>query len=58
MLAAHQFMGMLNEFTLWPWMMGRRALTVPVEELVGATLRMFLQHYGRQRGGGKGSPRH
>ena len=25
MLAAHQFMGMLNEFSLWPWMMGRES---------------------------------
>ena len=24
-LAAHQFMGMLNEFSLWPWMMGRES---------------------------------
>ena len=28
MLAAHQFMGMLNEFSLWPWMMGREGLPV------------------------------
>jgi len=25
MLAAHQFMGMLNELSLWPWMTGREA---------------------------------
>ena len=24
MLAVHQFMGMLNELSLWPWMTGRR----------------------------------
>ncbi|MGO7428755.1 TetR/AcrR family transcriptional regulator C-terminal domain-containing protein, partial [Rhizobium ruizarguesonis] len=23
LLAAHQFMGMLNEPSLWPWMIGR-----------------------------------
>jgi AcrR family transcriptional regulator len=28
-LAAHQFMGILNEFSLWPWMMGRERLAVP-----------------------------
>ena len=27
-LAAHQFMGMLNEFSLWPWMMGRESIPV------------------------------
>ena len=30
-LAAHQFMGILNEFSLWPWMMGRDRLAVPAE---------------------------
>ena len=25
MLAAHQFIGMLKELSLWPWMMGRKA---------------------------------
>ena len=29
LLAAHQFMGMLNEFSLWPWMMGRESVPVP-----------------------------
>ncbi len=33
-LAAHQFMGILNEFSLWPWMMGRERLAVPAEEVV------------------------
>lgn len=54
-LAAHQFMGILNEFTLWPWMMGRKNLSVPGEELIGDTVRMFLQHYQRARTGGIGS---
>lgn len=44
-LAAHQFMGILNEFSLWPWMMGRENVPVPVDELVEGTIRMFLQHY-------------
>ena len=47
MLAAHQFMGIMNEFSLWPWMLGRDAVPVPTEELVEATIRMFLQHYRR-----------
>jgi TetR/AcrR family transcriptional regulator of autoinduction and epiphytic fitness len=46
-LAAHQFMGALNEFSLWPWMLGRESLDVPVEDLVEETIRMFLQHYRR-----------
>jgi TetR/AcrR family transcriptional regulator, regulator of autoinduction and epiphytic fitness len=51
LLAAHQFMGMLNEFSLWPWMMGRPTLAVPAEEVVEDTIRMFLRHYRRQRSG-------
>jgi AcrR family transcriptional regulator len=46
-LAAHQFMGMLNELSLWPWMMGRESLPVPAEEVVEETVRMFLQRYRR-----------
>src|SRR6202047_349140 len=26
LLAAHQFMGLLNEFSLWPWMMGQASI--------------------------------
>ncbi len=44
-LAAHQFMGALNDFSLWPWMLGRERLPVPDEEVVEETIRMFLQHY-------------
>jgi TetR/AcrR family transcriptional regulator of autoinduction and epiphytic fitness len=47
MLAAHQFMGMLNELSLWPWMMGRESPPVPAKEVVEATVRMFLQRYRR-----------
>jgi TetR/AcrR family transcriptional regulator of autoinduction and epiphytic fitness len=46
-LAAHQFMGILNELSLWPWMMGRESLPMPAEEVVEETIRMFLQHYRR-----------
>src|ERR1700724_2020206 len=45
MLAAHQFIGMLNELSLWPWMMGRESLPVSAEDAVEETIRMFLQHY-------------
>ena len=48
-LAAHQFMGILNEFSLWPWMMGRERLAVPAEEVVEETVRMFLRNYRRPR---------
>ncbi|WP_373508107.1 TetR/AcrR family transcriptional regulator [Thiocapsa sp.] len=47
-LAAHQFMGAINELSLWPWMLGRESLAVAAEELVEETLRMFLQYYRRR----------
>jgi TetR/AcrR family transcriptional regulator of autoinduction and epiphytic fitness len=47
-LAAHQFMGMLNELSLWPWLTGRKGLPVSDEDAVEETIRMFLQHYRRQ----------
>ena len=47
MLAAHQFMGVINEFSLWPWMMGRGSLPVPAEELIEETIQMFVVHYRR-----------
>ena len=49
LLAAHQFMGMLNELSLWPWMMGRPPLALPAEEVVEETVRMFLRNYRRPR---------
>src|SRR5580700_7179217 len=48
-LAAHQFMGILNEFTLWPWMLGRKGVSVPAKEVIEDTIRMFLQHYRRSK---------
>jgi TetR/AcrR family transcriptional regulator of autoinduction and epiphytic fitness len=44
-LAAHQFTGILNEFFLWPWMMGRDSLPVPAEDVIEETIRMFLRYY-------------
>lgn len=49
MLAAHQFMGMLNEVSLWPWMMGRESLSIPDDEVVNETVGMFLHRYRRPR---------
>lgn len=49
MLAAHQFMGMLNQLSLWPWMTGRKRVPVPEEDIIEETIRMFLQHYRRPR---------
>ncbi len=49
MLAAHQFMGMLNQLSLWPWMTGRERVAVPEEDIIEETIRMFLQHYRRPR---------
>jgi AcrR family transcriptional regulator len=47
LLAAHQFMGMINDLSLWPWMTGRESLPVPAEDVVEGAVRMFLQHYRR-----------
>ena len=47
-LAAHQFFGMLNEFALWPWMLGRKSLGVPADNIVEEAVQMFLTHYGRR----------
>jgi TetR/AcrR family transcriptional regulator of autoinduction and epiphytic fitness len=44
-LAAHQFTGMLNEFVLWPWLMGRKRLPVAAEEVNAEATRMFLRRY-------------
>lgn len=44
-LAAHQFMGMLNEFSLWPSMTGRGRAAVPTEDVVNESIRMFLHYY-------------
>jgi AcrR family transcriptional regulator len=55
MLAAHQFMGVLNEFSLWPWMMGRESVPVPADVVIEETIQMFLQRYRRPRLKGGGS---
>ncbi len=52
LLAAHQFMGALNEFSLWPWMINREGLPVPDQEIVDETVGMFLRHYRRPRSKG------
>jgi AcrR family transcriptional regulator len=44
-LAAHQFMGMLNEFSLWPWMTGGGRAAVSAEDVVEESIRMFLRYY-------------
>jgi TetR/AcrR family transcriptional regulator of autoinduction and epiphytic fitness len=49
LLAAHQFMGLLNEFSLWPWMMGHERVPVPDKDIVEETIRIFLQRYRRPK---------
>jgi AcrR family transcriptional regulator len=44
-LATHQFMGALNDLSLWPMMLGRERTPTPDDELVEETVRMFLTHY-------------
>ncbi len=51
-LAAHQFMGALNDLSLWPWMMGRDRIPVPDEDAVEETVLMFLEHYRAARANG------
>jgi AcrR family transcriptional regulator len=46
-LAAHQLMGLINEFSLWPWMMGREGIPVPDEEVIEEAVGMFLRSYRR-----------
>lgn len=46
-LAAHQFMGMLNQMSLWPWMLARKSLRIPADEVIEATVTMFLKTYRR-----------
>jgi AcrR family transcriptional regulator len=53
--AAHQFMGLLNDVSLWPWMMGRKSVAVPAEDVVEETVRMFLHHYRRRQRKAAGS---
>ncbi|MBV9703842.1 MAG: TetR/AcrR family transcriptional regulator [Methylobacteriaceae bacterium] len=53
-LAAHQFMGLLNEFSLWPLMMGREGLPVETEDVIDETVKMFLRFYRRPRAAGPG----
>ena len=54
LMAAHQFMGVLNEFSLWPWMIGRAPIAIPAKELVKESVRMFLErYYPRSRASGK-----
>lgn len=45
LLAAHQLMGIFNDLSLWPWMMGRKNLPIPADEAIDETIRMFLHHY-------------
>jgi TetR/AcrR family transcriptional regulator, regulator of autoinduction and epiphytic fitness len=53
-LAVHQFIGMLNELSLWPRVMGRKRLAVSIEDTVEETIRMFLLRYRRSRPNGPG----
>jgi TetR/AcrR family transcriptional regulator, regulator of autoinduction and epiphytic fitness len=44
-LAAHQFTGTINEFFLWPWMLGREGALAPEKDVVEEAVGMFLQRY-------------
>src|SRR5947209_19710266 len=47
LLAAHQFMGMLNELSLWPWMTGRESMAISAEVGIEEMIVMFLHRYLR-----------
>jgi TetR/AcrR family transcriptional regulator of autoinduction and epiphytic fitness len=40
-------MGMLNEFSLWPWMIGRDRALAPDKDVVDEAIQMFLRRYRR-----------
>ena len=45
-LAAHQFMGILNEFSLWPLMTGRGRIALASDkDVLEEAVQMFLQRY-------------
>jgi hypothetical protein len=44
-LAAHKFMGILNEFSLWPWMLGRNRIPVSGKDVIEKKIRMYLSYY-------------
>ena len=48
LLAAHVFMGILNEFSLWPLLIGRDRLPVASEDVVEETIRIFMGRYRRR----------
>jgi AcrR family transcriptional regulator len=48
-LAAHQFMGIINEFSLWPWMIGRQRALASDNEVIEEAVQMFLQRYRRPK---------
>jgi AcrR family transcriptional regulator len=44
-LAAHQFMGIINEFSLWPWLIAREGELASDKDVVEEAVRMFLLRY-------------
>jgi AcrR family transcriptional regulator len=48
MLAARQFTGIINEFFLWPLLMGHPE-TIPTDDVIDESIRMFLGYYTRTR---------
>ena len=48
LLAAHVFMGVLNEFSLWPLLIGRERLPVASDDVVEETIGIFIGRYRRR----------
>ncbi len=47
LIAAHVFMGVLNEFSLWPLLIGRETLSVRSEDVIEETIQVFMRRYRR-----------
>jgi AcrR family transcriptional regulator len=48
LLAAHQFLGLINGPTLWPRVLNQAGIAEPTETVIEEAVRMFLLRYGAQ----------
>lgn len=49
LLAAYQFLGLLNEPVLWPTVLGQESASVPLDRVIDEAVRMFLLTYRTPR---------
>ena len=48
-LAAQQFTGLVNAFSLWPWIMKHESMPMCDNHVIEEAIRMFLSRYGHPR---------